>query len=183
MIFTKRKKKSFEHVARPGCDQGNAELVKFLLDDCGADPNRFCVSNPFPPLVLAAYHGYYRVLEAFKTSRVVVPVSFTGLAKNSYYFCFLFVKIIDLPGGQINDPLLGKHHSLPFLPATPSSPSWALDSLCALLPELQRYKDSVRCATLGAEVPGHRQQQIDANLVQICPKYTFLTHQSLIVSE
>ena len=112
MIFTKRKKKSFEQVAIPGCDQGNAELVKFLLDDCGADPNRFCVSNPFPPLVLAAYHGYYRVLEAFKTSRVVVPVSFTGLAKNSFYFCFLFVKIIDLPGGQINDPSSGNHNFL-----------------------------------------------------------------------
>ena len=29
------------------------------------------------------------------------------------------VKIIDLPGGQISDPLSGKHYSLPFLPATP----------------------------------------------------------------
>ena len=43
-------------------------------------------------------------------------------------------KFIDLPGGQINDPSSGKHYSLPFLPATPSSPS------CALLPQLQRYK-------------------------------------------
>ena len=73
-------------------------------------------------------------------------------------------KIINLPGGQINDPSSGKHFSLPFLPATPSSPSrtleglfeltWrpsrALDSPRALLPELQRYKDTVRCAALGA---------------------------------
>ena len=29
-----------------------------------------------------------------------------------------FKKIIDLPGGQINDPLTGKHFSLSFLPAT-----------------------------------------------------------------
>merc|ERR1711923_633389 len=77
-------------------------------------------------------------------------------------------KIIDLPGGQINDPSSGKHYSLPFLP-TPSSlsrtfeglfeltrcPSRALDSARALLPELQRYKDAVRCAALGAEVPEH----------------------------
>ena len=44
----------------------------------------------------------------------------TGLATNSILFCFFFVKnIIDLPGGQINDPSLGKHYSLQFLPATP----------------------------------------------------------------
>ena len=35
----------------------------------------------------------------------------------------------------------------------------ALDSPYALLPELQRHKDTVRCAVLGAEVPGQRQQQ------------------------
>ena len=135
-------------MAIPGCDQGNAELVKFLLDDCGADPNRFCVSNHFPPLVLAAYHGYYRVLEAFKTSRVVVPVSFTGLAKNSFYFCFLFVKIIDLPGGQINDPLSGKNFFLPFLPATPSSPSRTLEELFELTWRPSRALGSPRALLL-----------------------------------
>ena len=36
-------------------------------------------------------------------------------------------------------------------------PSQALDSPRALLPKLQRYKETVRCAVLGAEVPGHRQ--------------------------
>ena len=80
------------------------------------------------------------------------------------YF-FLLEKIV-LP--------IGEHYSLPFLPATPSSPSrtleglfeltqrpcQALDSPRALLPELQRYKDTVRCAAPGAEVPGHRQQQL-----------------------
>ena len=74
-------------------------------------------------------------------------------------------KIIDLPGGQINDPLSGKHFFLPFLTATPLSPSptleglykltgrpsMALDSPRALLPEPKRDKDSIRCATLGAE--------------------------------
>ena len=66
------------------------------------------------------------------------------------------------------------HFSLLFLPATPLSPSRtleglfeltrrpsrALDSPRALLLELQRYKDTVRCGALGAEVPGHRQQQL-----------------------
>ena len=79
-------------------------------------------------------------------------------------------KIIDLHGGQINDPSSGKHFSLPFLPATPSSPSRtleglfelklrpsrALDSTRMLLPELQRITDTARCAALGAEVPGPR---------------------------
>ena len=72
---------------------------------------------------------------------------------------FIFCKkIIDLPGGQIYDPSSGKHYSLPFLPATPSCPSWTLEGLFklrrypsraldlprALLPELQRYKDNVK---------------------------------------
>ena len=34
-------------------------------------------------------------------------------------------------------------------------PSRALDSPRALLPELQRNKDTIGCALLGAEVPGH----------------------------
>ena len=76
-------------------------------------------------------------------------------------------------------PCGGKHYCLPFLPATPSSPSWtleglfeltrrpsrALDSPRALLPELQRYKDTVRCAALGMDVPGHRQKQLTQTLI------------------
>ena len=66
-------------------------------------------------------------------------------------FC---LKIINLPGGQINDPSLGKDFSLPFLPSTPSSPSQTLEGLFeltwrpsraldlpqALLPELQMQR-------------------------------------------
>ena len=62
--------------------------------------------------------------------------------------------------GQIDDPSSGKYFSLPFLPATLSSlsqtlevlfeltrrPSRALNSPCALLLELQRSKDTDRCA-------------------------------------
>ena len=44
-------------------------------------------------------------------------------------------------------------------------PSWALDSPRALLPELQRYKDTVRCGELGAEVQGQRQQQLTQTLI------------------
>ena len=88
-----------------------------------------------------------------------------GLATNSIFSVSFLWKIIALPGGQINDPSSGKHYSLPFLPATPSSPSRTLDSPRALLPELQRYKDTVRCAALGAEVPGHCQQQLTQTLI------------------
>ena len=69
-------------------------------------------------------------------------------------------------------PHRGKHYSLPFLPATPSSPSRTLEGLFeltrrpsrprALLPELQRHKDTVRCAALG---PGHREQQLTQTLM------------------
>ena len=76
-------------------------------------------------------------------------------------------------------PCRGKNLSLLLLTVTPSSPSRtleglfelirrpsrALDSPCALLPELQRYKDLVRCTALGAEVPGHCQQQLMQTLI------------------
>ena len=43
-----------------------------------------------------------------------------GLANKSFFaVSFLKKKIINLPRGQINDPSLRKHFSLPFLPATP----------------------------------------------------------------
>ena len=44
-------------------------------------------------------------------------------------------------------------------------PSSALDSPRALLPGLQRYKDPVSCVKLGAEVKGHRQQQLTQTLI------------------
>ena len=78
--------------------------------------------------------------------------------------------------GQINDPLMGKHYifSSVFLQQLPHlclktlegffeltrRPSRALDSPRALLPELQRNKDTVRCAALVAEVLGHHQAQL-----------------------
>ena len=87
----------------------------------------------------------------------------------------------------INFILLGKHHSLLFLSTTPSCPSRtlgglfeitqppsrALDLPRVLLLELQRYKDTIRCAALGAEVPGHCQEQPTQNLI-FRRKSTFL---------
>ena len=89
-----------------------------------------------------------------------------------------------------------KHYSHPFLPATPSSPSrtlevlfeltrrpsWTLDSPRALLTELQRYKDTFRCAVLGAEVPGHRQKQLTHTLC-VCWKGTFLRRSLIVKSQ
>ena len=43
--------------------------------------------------------------------------------------------------------------------------SRALDSPRALLSELQRYKDTVGCAAVGAEVPRHRQEQLTQTLM------------------
>ena len=43
--------------------------------------------------------------------------------------------------------------------------SRALKLPCALFLELQRYKDTVWCGALGADVPGHRQQQLTQTLI------------------
>ena len=72
------------------------------------------------------------------------------------------------------NPLSRKDFFLLFPTATSSSqswtieglfrlirpPSWALSSPCALLPELWRNKDTVRCVKPGEEDPWHRQQQL-----------------------
>ena len=92
-------------------------------------------------------------------------------------------------------PSSGKHYSLPFLPATPSSPSRTLEGLfeltwCpsqalasprALLPELQRYKDTIRCGALGAEVPGHR--QLTQTLIVRLLKTHFLQRSLILKSQ
>ena len=54
-------------------------------------------------------------------------------------------------------------------------PTGALDLPRALLPELQRNKDTVRCAALGAEVPGHRQEQLTQTLIVRLLKMHFST--------
>ena len=96
-----------------------------------------------------------------------------------------------LIGGQITDPSPGKHYSLRFLPATLSSPSLetrefeglfeltrrpsrALDSPHVLVPELKRSKDTVRCAALGVEVVGRRQQQLTGTSIVRLLKTHFL---------
>ena len=49
------------------------------------------------------------------------------------------------------------------------------DSHRALLPELQRNKDTIRCAALGTEVPGHRQEQLTKTLIVRLLKTHFFT--------
>ena len=61
----------------------------------------------------------------------------------------MIFKKLDLPGGQTNEPSLGKRQSPPFLPATPLSPSGTIEGLTlrpsraidlprTLLPEIRR---------------------------------------------
>ena len=40
-------------------------MVQFLLEK-GANPNLYCENYRIPPVVLAAHHGYYKVLQVFK---------------------------------------------------------------------------------------------------------------------
>ena len=44
---------------------GHDKLVRFLLEK-GANPNLFCENYRIPPIVLAAHHGYYKVIQVFK---------------------------------------------------------------------------------------------------------------------
>ena len=101
-----------------------------------------------------------------------------------------------MSGGQINDPQSGNRCSLLFLPATPPCLPrtleglfelphcpWTLDSPHALLPELRRYKETVRCAGLGTEVPGDRQKQLTQTLIVRLLKTHFSHRSSVLKSQ
>ena len=76
-------------------------------------------------------------------------------------------------------PLWGKHFALSFLLSTHLSPGQTLEGRRvsskrprkdlgwpgALLSDLQRNKDAVRCAALGAEVLGHPQKLLSQTLI------------------
>ena len=62
-----------------------------------------------------------------ETKKPVITVNGVDNAKKVGPLAPFLHKIIDLPGGHINDPSLGKHFSLSFLPAPPLSPSQTLE--------------------------------------------------------
>ena len=94
-----------------------------------------------------------------------VDYNLSGQATNLIFLLFPFYKkIIDMPGGQINDPLSGKDISLPFLPEKPLSPFQTIEGLFELTRHPLRALKSTRCfrnyretrtscVVQGAEVP------------------------------
>ena len=50
-----------------------------------------------------------------------------------------------------------------------------------LLPELKRHKDTVICAALGVEVPGHSLKQLTQTWIVRLLKACFFTHRSLMM--
>ena len=67
--------------------------------------------------------------------------------------------LICLEGEQMNHHL-EKHFCLLFHQEATSPSYRTLDKPNALHPELQKYKDTVWCGVLGAEVPGDQQEQL-----------------------
>ncbi|KAJ8871071.1 hypothetical protein PR048_027375 [Dryococelus australis] len=79
------------------CERGLTEAVKLLLD-IGADPHAATEFNPRPPAVIAAYHGYYHILEWFVFYRV------SRLASSSDGETVLHAAVL---GARCNVPLRG----------------------------------------------------------------------------
>ena len=67
--------------------------------------------------------------------------------------------------------LCGSSQQLPRLRLGPLCPLSPWD----LLPELQRYKDTVSCTAVGTKVPGHCQKQLLQNLIVCLLKTHFFT--------
>ena len=100
-------------------------------------------------------HKCHNFSEFFRSSNpnfLRVWPYFPGLDTTNSIFSFSFLKnIIDLPGGQINDRSSGKHFSLPFLPATPSSPSRTLEGTL----DLSEFNVNVMTQNNGAHQRSH----------------------------
>ena len=105
----------------------------------------------------------------------------SGLTTNSNYFLLPFCEksLVCLEGKPMTPHredtfLYRSSQQLPRLCLGPMKveglfelkrcPSRALDSPRVLFPDVQRTKDTVRCATLGAEVSGHCQKQLTQTL-------------------
>ena len=163
------------------------EFLPWLVSRCrnwttmSSDWGSFSSFSLYTRLILESGMNSRTSLMDFRTCSSVWGWSLAGLATNSIFSPFLFVKTHWFAWRANQWPLIGEtlFSSFPPIPATPSSPSRtleglfeltrcpsrALDSPRALLPELQRYKSTVRCGALGAEVPGHRQQQLTQTLI------------------
>ncbi len=50
------------------CTYGNVKVIEFLLQRDGIDANRTSAGDSSPPLVVAAHHGFWKVLDVFKRS-------------------------------------------------------------------------------------------------------------------
>ena len=103
------------------------------------------------------------VEEKKRAGKLICPVRYRS-GHNLIFFCFFFCE--NSPHSR-NTMLFRSSQQLPRLFLGPLPP--------ALLPELQRYKDTVRCAALGAEVQGIRQQQLTQTLIVRLLKTHFFT--------
>ena len=96
-------------------------------------------------------------------------ISTTGLATKSICSVSFLYKIIDLPGGQINDP----HQGNTILFRSLQGPS------TRLMRCFRNYRDTRTPSgvprTLSAEVPGHSQQQLTQTLIVRLLKTHFFT--------
>eukprot|EP00096_Caligus_rogercresseyi_P004529 TRINITY_DN18838_c0_g1_i1.p1 TRINITY_DN18838_c0_g1~~TRINITY_DN18838_c0_g1_i1.p1 ORF type:complete len:1006 (+),score=258.20 TRINITY_DN18838_c0_g1_i1:102-3119(+) len=48
------------------CVKGHDKVVRWLLTTAGADPNKTSGGEPRAPILIAAHHGYYRILRIFR---------------------------------------------------------------------------------------------------------------------
>ena len=132
---------------------------------------------PLPPPQVQSSHHLASGGGASKPSR---PSRSQQVWLLTHFFLFPFceISLICLEGKSMtpsrgNTILFHSSQQLPRLRLGPSKgffeltwrPTRSLDSPCALLPELQRYKDTVRCGAPGAKVSGHRQQQLTQTLI------------------
>ena len=60
------------------------EVLDILLTQ-GADPNHVGMNNRIPPVVLAANHGYYKLIKKFFKQNVQVDLSANDKEKKIYF--------------------------------------------------------------------------------------------------
>ena len=174
-FFTNRKLKKIELVTRPDIEKHVFFLVTATFG--GGDHG----SWPRPLGLGDGVHQLVKLVGCFQILALTQPGSNQRINQGVKQAIKQVreTKIIDVPGGQINDPLSGKNYSIPVLPAIPSSLSRILEGLFelkqrpsrvlnwprALLPELRKNKDTIKCGALGAQVPIQLQEQLTKTLI------------------
>ncbi|XP_065199542.1 transient receptor potential cation channel protein painless-like [Planococcus citri] len=85
------------------CKAGLAEVVVALLN-MDIDPNKYCARNPMTPLMMAAFQGYYRIINVLLD---YPDISFAPIGQHNVLHCLFYGMFVSrrYPIPEIDEPI------------------------------------------------------------------------------